>query len=86
MNLYPCTWSICKIRSIPHSDSGVFRTVLENWRERKTLVSPILWHDISLRNKEVVMATERLIVRTIKEILRLKYEAKLSELPPKKCA
>src|SRR4030042_4627030 len=37
-----------------------------------------MWHSISLRNKEVVMAQERLTVKKIKEVLRLKYEAKLS--------
>jgi len=31
-----------------------------------------------LEEKEVVMAKERLTVRKIKEIVRLKYEAKLS--------
>jgi hypothetical protein len=37
-----------------------------------------MWHDVFLRKKEIVMTKERLTVKKIKEILRLKYEAKLS--------
>jgi CRISPR/Cas system-associated protein Csx1 len=46
--------------------------------KRKTLVNPKIWHAITLRIKEVAMAQERLAVRKIKEVMRLKYEAKLS--------
>jgi hypothetical protein len=51
---------------------------LEKFGGRKTLVNPKVWHANSLRNKEVDMAKERLTVRKIKEVLRLKYEARLS--------
>jgi IS30 family transposase len=37
-----------------------------------------MWHAIYSENEEVVMSQERLTVRKIKEILRLKYEAELS--------
>jgi len=69
-----------------HSDSGACRTLIPehvahfsvDGGERKALVNPKIWHAIPLRNKEVVMAQERLTVKKIKEIMRLKYEAKLS--------
>jgi len=37
-----------------------------------------MWHDVFSRKKEIVMTKERLTMKKIKEILRLKYEARLS--------
>src|ERR1035437_6097366 len=64
---------------MPHTHSGACRTLTrKNWGRGKRWLIPKCGYAIFLRKKEIVMTQERLTVKKIKEIMRLKYEAKLS--------
>ena len=64
----------------PLIDSGLRPTLfLLKGAKEKTLVNPKMWQAISFYIKEVDMAQERLTMRKIREIIRLKYEAGLSD-------
>jgi transposase len=64
---------------MPHSDSGACRTQKKQGGEGKHWLIPKMWQATSNEDKEVEMAQERLTLKKIREILRLKHEAGLSD-------
>jgi hypothetical protein len=60
---------------MPYTRFGVCRTFFGG---KTALVNLNLWHPLSSKNKERVLAQERLTVRKIREILRLKQAVGLS--------
>jgi len=63
---------------VAHPNRGKAHTFSKSGDKGKTLVNPKIWHANSSWNKEASMAQERLTVKKIKEILRLKHGAGLS--------